>query len=125
VLANLSKTSVGYVYVDGSAFAQAIGPIMQESLKNMPASQAQQIGSQLKNLQAVQGMGISLSMMDAGMQLDSAVNFDVSKLDARVTAQLEAAKTPVDTAHLRSPPWAQATTRRSPKMPASKPSATS
>jgi hypothetical protein len=102
VLANLSKTAVGYAYADGPALDQVIESAVGQLLKNMPAGQSDQLRTLLKNLQAIQGMGISVSMMDTGMQFDTAASLDVTKLDARTTAQFDAARTPVDTAHLQA-----------------------
>jgi hypothetical protein len=56
----------------------------------MPGSQADQLESQLKNLKAMQGMGLALSVVDEGVQLDSAASFDLSKLDKQMADQIEA-----------------------------------
>jgi hypothetical protein len=102
VLDNLPKSAIGYLYVDGASASGVFDSAVQESLSGMPAGQQQKLKDQLNNLKALQGMGISLSADAEGMQFDSAANFDTSKLDATMKAQLEDARTPADAARLKN-----------------------
>jgi len=102
VLANLPKTAVGYVYLDGPPVADLIDSMMKQTISAMPGSQAGQLEAQLKNLKAMQGMGLALSVVDEGVQLDSAASFDLTKLDKQMADQIEAARIPVDAAQLQN-----------------------
>jgi len=102
VLNNLPKAAVGYLYIDGVSMSDAFTSAIEESLSGMPPGQQQQIKDQLKNIKALQGLGLSLSVDPEGLQFDSAVNFDTNKLDADMKAQLEDARTPADAERLKN-----------------------
>jgi uncharacterized protein DUF3352 len=102
VLANLPKTAVGYLYLDGPTVVGSFDSLLQRTLGTMPRGQADQLESQIKNLQAVQGMGLSISVVEEGLQFDTAAAFDTTKFDQKMAAQIEAARTPVDTAQLQT-----------------------
>ncbi|HEX5692882.1 MAG TPA: DUF3352 domain-containing protein, partial [Roseiflexaceae bacterium] len=102
VLNNLPKSAIGYVYVDGVSASSVLDGAVQDSLSGMPAGQQQKLKEQLNNLKALLGMGMSVSADAEGLQFDSAANFDTSKLDSTMQAQLEDARTPVDAARLKN-----------------------
>ncbi len=102
VLNNLPKAAVGYLYIDGVSMSDAFTSAIEESLSGMPPGQQQQVKDQLKNLKALQGLGLSISVDPEGLQFDSAVNFDTNKLDADMKAQLEDARTPADAERLKN-----------------------
>ena len=101
VLDNLPKAAVGYLYIDGVSMSDAFTQRAQEALSGMPPGQQQQLKDQLNNLKALQGWALALGRPE-GLQFDSAVNFDTSKLDADMKAQLEDARTPADAERLKN-----------------------
>jgi Protein of unknown function (DUF3352) len=102
VLDNLPKAAVAYFYLDGASMGDLFQTAMQDSLKQLPDAQRQQVEDQLVNIKALQGMGLSISVDPEGLQFDTAVNFDVSKFNADMKAQIEDAKTPADAERLKN-----------------------
>lgn len=102
IKANLPSTAVGYVFVDGTSLSELTSKAVEEQLQMMPAAQAQQLETQMQSLDALQGMGLSLSVVDTGVQFDTTVAFDMSKLNNELQAQIEETRKPVDGALVQS-----------------------
>jgi hypothetical protein len=101
VIDNLPKAAVAYTYLDGVSLGGLFESVMQESLNELPEAQRQQVEEQFVNIKAWQGLGLSVSVDPEGLQFDTAVNFDVSKFNADMQAQIAEAKTPADAERLK------------------------
>jgi hypothetical protein len=102
VKANLPDTAVGYVFVDGMVMQDWSQTALDEALATMPPAQAQQLQQQMQSVAALQGLGLSMSVLSDGVQFDSIGVMDLSKLDADAMAQVEALREPVDAARLQN-----------------------
>jgi len=98
---NLPNTAVGYVFVDGMVMQDWAQTAMDEALATMPPAQAQQLQQQMQSVAALQGLGLSMSVLSEGVQFDSIAAMDLSKLDADAMAQIDAFREPVDSGRLQ------------------------
>ena len=92
----LPETRLGYIFVDGLTLGTLAELGVQQASAQLPPEQLQRFEEQIQNIKALQGLGLSFVAIGDGLQFDSLVSFDLSKLTAEATAQVEEARQPVD-----------------------------
>ncbi len=97
---NLPDTAVGYVYIDGQPLSQFSRASITSALTRMPPDQRDQLEEQMQNVDAFQGIGLSISVIETGVQFDTVMTMDLSKLNEAATVQIEEIRQPVDAAML-------------------------
>jgi hypothetical protein len=96
VLKGLPESRLGHIFVDGLALGAFAELGFEQAMAQMTLEQAERFEEQMANIAALQGLGLSFVAIGEGLQFDSALSFDVSKLTEQATAQLAEAREPVD-----------------------------
>lgn len=93
--ANLPGTAVGYFYVNGTTLSDTTTALVEQFTSTMQPGQATQLEETVENLKALQALGMSISVVDTGVQFDTAATFDLSKLSQRASERIEETRAPV------------------------------
>ena len=94
--AHLPTTAVGYFYVNGSALSDATTAMIEQATTSLSPDQASKLEESLANVKALQAVGASISVVDTGVQFDTALTFDLAKLSQRATQQIAETRSPVN-----------------------------
>ncbi len=100
--ANQPADAIGYIYIDGRFVGEGVTQTTEEAILDMPADSAERLSQQLENIQAVQAVGLSISVEETGVGFDATVTADVEQVDEESQEMLEAAREPVDASRLES-----------------------
>ncbi|NTV62428.1 MAG: DUF3352 domain-containing protein [Oscillochloris sp.] len=95
VLAALSADRIGFVYLNGEPIAKAITANADQLVAQIPEATANQFREQIKSMDALQGMGLSISMLADGLAFDALGVIDQAKLTQASQDQLKEAANPV------------------------------
>jgi hypothetical protein len=98
--ASLPSTAVGYFYLNGSTLSDASTAMIEQLTSTMEPEQAERLEESLANVKALQALGASISVVDAGVQFDTAATFDLTKLSQRAAERLEETRQPVSAERL-------------------------
>lgn len=102
-IAGLPDNAVGYVYVSGDLIRDATEQSLEQQ-REMLGSEAliEQFERQQAAINAFVGMGASISVPAEGVQFDTSIKFDMTKLDQATREQFDATKITVSDALLKS-----------------------
>ncbi|MBX0329599.1 DUF3352 domain-containing protein [Oscillochloris sp. ZM17-4] len=95
VLASLSADRLGFVFVDGAPIARALQANSDQVIGQLQGDAADQLREQLKSVDALQGIGLSLSVLADGVAFDALASFDRAGLSQATLDQISEATAPV------------------------------
>ncbi len=95
VFAALSPERLGFVFIDGAPLASALQANSDQLIGQIQGAAADQLRDQLKSVNALQGVGLSLSVLADGVAFDALASFDRAGLSQTTLDQLKEAANPV------------------------------
>ncbi|NNJ12312.1 DUF3352 domain-containing protein [Chloroflexales bacterium ZM16-3] len=95
VLAALSPDRLGFVFIDGAPIARSLQANSDQVIGQLQGDAASQLRDQLKSVDALQGVGFSLSVLADGVAFDALASFDRAGLAQATLDQLSEASAPV------------------------------
>jgi len=95
VFAALSPERLGFVFIDGAPLASALQANSDQLVGQIQGAAADQLRDQLKSVNALQGVGLSLSVLADGVAFDALASFDRAGLSQTTLDQLKEAANPV------------------------------
>jgi hypothetical protein len=88
VLAALPADRLGYVYIDGEPVGRALQSNAETSLQELEPAGAAQLEQQIANAAALDGIGLSFSVLADGIAFDAIASIDLPTLDPQTRDQL-------------------------------------
>jgi len=97
---SLPADAVGYLFWDMRTFSNQARAALEEQLEMQGTPALPQIEESLASFEALQGLGLSISIVEQGLHFDTAITMDLAKLTPELQEQVAAARQGVDTATL-------------------------
>lgn len=103
-MAGLPSDALGYVFLNGATIRDAMNTSLEQQLSNLPSDNAalrDQIEQQKAALDALYGLGLSVTVPNEGVQFDTAVKFDMTKVGDALKQQFAAGRGALNDATLK------------------------
>ncbi|MEI7645247.1 MAG: DUF3352 domain-containing protein [Chloroflexales bacterium] len=95
VLAALPAGHIGFVFVDGVPLSNAVSANTEKIVGQIQGTTADRLREQLKSAAALQGVGLSISILADGVAFDALVQVDRAKLSQATLDQIKETADPV------------------------------
>lgn len=96
IQSNLPTTALGFIYLDGWLITAPANQAAERGGRDLPPETARQIDSQLKNVQALDAIGLAVTPGAEGLHLDAIATLNLPALNEAGQRLLAAAQEPVD-----------------------------
>lgn len=96
----LPADAVGYLFWDMRTFSNQARAAVEEQLDMLGTAELEQVEQGMAVFEALQGLGLSISIVAEGLHFDSAMTMDLAKLTPELQEQVAAARQGVDAAML-------------------------
>jgi hypothetical protein len=97
---SLPSNAIGYIYIDGQAIANANQQSMDQSLEQLPPGLADQFREQAEVAQAVEAVGLSISLESEGIAFDATVPMNLDQVSENNRQLIDLYSQPVSTERL-------------------------
>lgn len=79
--ASLPSNAIGYIYLNGQMFADMAAQASDEAMAELSPEEAEALQQQIQNVEAIESIGLSISVEGEGVAFDGVTNMDISALD--------------------------------------------